>query len=200
MDIDFQDRILVARPNIKSPIFARTVIYIYQPENSDSIHGYILNMSLSPKYTSRWIKRIEWNYPDRCYYGGPVNHEVGHVIHSPDYCIDNTMPLNEYISMTTQKTIIDDINNMHGPTQFNLHLGHCVWHPLQLINEIQHDQWWITDIKEDMFFNHSEITKDKQWRKAIAAMACEETIELIDNIWPDRHKISLDISDFLEYK
>lgn len=160
----YQGKILIAMPRVKSRIFQHTVIYIHTDDSSGTL-GMITNHQVDSVQAKEWAETVGWDWPDRIFYGGPVDAHLGYVVHSPDYMRETTQSISRDISFTSGKSILDDISRGTGPLDFALIVGYCSWQPGQLQNEIERGDWFVSEYDAGFFYN--QINKDAAWEEAV---------------------------------
>ena len=86
------------------------------------------------------------NYPidSTVYFGGPVNLNVGFILHEANYKTERTLNISKDISLTSDNKIIRDIKKNNGPDNFKFTLGYAGWDKQQLSNEIENGDWIVT--------------------------------------------------------
>ena len=99
----------------------------------------------------------------RVFSGGPVQLEVGFVIHSADYHRPETVALTDRISMTSSVAILQDIGVKRGPAKILVAFGYAGWGPGQLEHEIEEHAWGIADAEPTLVFDED---KDNVWEDA----------------------------------
>ena len=77
----------------------------------------------------------------RIFAGGPVQPEIGFVIHSTDYHRPGTLDVNGRVAMTASREILRDIGNDNGPKQSLIAFGYAGWGPGQLEGELARRDW-----------------------------------------------------------
>jgi putative transcriptional regulator len=104
--------------------------------------------------------------------GGPVEPEVGFVVHSPDYRRPETVVVNDRLSMTSSLDILRDIGAKKGPAKVLVAFGYAGWGPDQLEGEIKVHAWGIAEADPTLVFDED---RDKVWDHAwsIAPTICK---------------------------
>lgn len=171
--------ILIASPKIKSGLFKQAVIYIHTSDETGAV-GVILNVPMDPHMAETWSKDIGWQFPERVHLGGPIERQLGYVLHSTDYAQTQSIHLNDYISYTGGKHIVADINRGIGPSKFLLVTGYCGWQPGQLVTEIQNGSWVVVDFDSDFFFQ--DLGREAGWEFAVHVAAQNKTTKLLDMV------------------
>ena len=112
---------------------------------------------------------------DLVYIGGPVNQNNISLLHTNDWSCDNTLKLNDDISLSSSKQIMQRFQNNDLPRKWRLFFGICGWPPNKLLNEINGDEpedkntsWCVANSNVDLVFNYD--TK-LQWSKALGDSA-----------------------------
>ena len=118
---DLRNHFLIAMPSINDPIFRKSLILICE-DNSDGTMGVIINKPIDDSLMSNIIldTSINNNFPEnsKIYLGGPVNLDVGFVIHESNYKTDQTLNISSELSITSDKKIVADIKQNSGPNNF----------------------------------------------------------------------------------
>src|SRR5262249_60098247 len=61
--------------------------------------------------------------------GGPVQPEIGFVVHSADYHRAETLAIDGRVAMTSSREILRDIANKQGPQKSLIAFGYAGWAP-----------------------------------------------------------------------
>jgi putative transcriptional regulator len=96
----------------------------------------------------------------RVFSGGPVQPEVGFVVHSAAYRRPETITVNDRLSMSSNLDILLDIGAKKGPAKILVAFGHAGWGPDQLEHEIQAHGWGITEADPALVFDED---REKVW-------------------------------------
>lgn len=172
-----EGKILVATPRVNGKIFRHTVIYIHADDDTGSV-GVMLNVPMDYEMAERWSKEINWQFPEKIYHGGPVERQLGYVIHSNEYAQESTIQLNEYLSYTSGPSIIRSINRGIGPHNFMLATGYCAWQPKQLRSEIENGMWKVVDFDIEYFFQ--DLDREHGWEFSVNVAAQNLTQNLLN--------------------
>ena len=95
------------------------------------------------------------------YFGGPVNLEMGLILHDSSYKIKETLNISRSIRLTSNKQIIEDIKLGNGPGLFRFSLGYAGWDGGQLEEEIEKGDWLIIPAKSKLVFSTPDLDKWK---------------------------------------
>src|SRR5947208_3324849 len=134
--VSFAGQFLVATPSMEDPRFARTVILIAR-HNKDGAFGLIINRPAAERPLSQLLEALgekgaPVNGTVRLFAGGPVQPELGFVIHSPDYHGPQTLEVDGRVSVTMSLDILRDIGAGKGPQKSLIEFGYAGWGSGQL--------------------------------------------------------------------
>ena len=96
----------------------------------------------------------------RVFSGGPVQPEVGFVVHSPDYRRPETVAITDRLSITSSIAILQDIGDKRGPAKVLVAFGYAGWGPGQLEHEIEERAWGIAEADPTLVFDED---RDNVW-------------------------------------
>ena len=160
-------QLLVAAPSMNDPYFERTVILIVQHSPSGSL-GIIINKPIREISIASLFEALNQNGGDvagdvRVFSGGPLQPEVGFVVHSPDYRRPETVAINDRVSVTSSLDILRDIGAKKGPAKILVAFGYAGWGPDQLEREIEVHAWGVAEADPALVFDED---RDKVWDRA----------------------------------
>ena len=160
-------QLLVAAPWIGDPRFERTVILIVEHGPGGAV-GIVINKPVGEQSLASVFKALGQKGGDvsgsvRVFSGGPVQLEVGFVIHSADYHRPETVALTDRISMTSSVAILQDVGVKRGPAKILVAFGYTGWGPGQLEHEIEEHAWGIAEAEPTLVFDED---KDNVWEDA----------------------------------
>src|SRR5258708_3237822 len=139
-------QILIASPELRDPRFDHTVILMVRHSPGGAL-GIVLNRPLGERPLASLLDDIgEKNSGAtgslRIFSGGPVQPEIGFVIHSTDYHRPETVEIDGRVAMTSSRQILRDIASRHGPEKILVAFGYAGWGPGQLENELRQRAWF----------------------------------------------------------
>jgi putative transcriptional regulator len=163
----FAGQLLVATPSMGDPRFERTVILIIQHSPSGAL-GIVINKPIGGTSIASVFEALGQKGSDvagdvRVFSGGPVQPEVGFVVHSVDYRRPETVAVNDRLSMTSSLDILRDIGTRRGPAKILVAFGYTGWGPNQLEREIDERAWGIVEADPALVFDED---RDKVWDRA----------------------------------
>ena len=160
-------QLLVAAPWISDPLFERTVILIIEHGPGGAV-GIVINKPIGEQPLASVFKALGQKGGDvtgsvRVFSGGPVQLEVGFVVHSTDYHRPETVALTDRISMTSSLAILQDIGVKRGPAKILVAFGYAGWGSGQLEHEIEEHAWGIAEADPTLVLDED---RDNVWEDA----------------------------------
>ena len=157
------DRCLIATPAIKDPIFASSLVYICEHNESGSM-GLVINHE-----TSQILDDVFQQLDIQCeddtiknqpvYVGGPVQLEQGFVLHSNAGHLQNSVEVSDGIHLTSSLDILQAVANGKGPQDYLVILGFSGWASGQLESELQQNSWLTAACDADLLFHQKPEDK-----------------------------------------
>jgi len=161
--------LLIASAQIQDPRFYHAVILVLQ-HNADGAFGIIINHPVAEEAIAKLLaaagedaRGVEGSI--QVLEGGPVQQELGFLVHSTDYHRAETMAVDGKVAMTASKDALRDVGNHQGPKKFFFALGYSGWGPSQLEGEIARRDWFTIPEDLELVF---DIARDTVWDRAIA--------------------------------
>ncbi len=162
--VSLAGQFLVATPSMEDPRFARTVILIAR-HNKDGAFGLIINRPAAERPLSQLLEALgekgsPVNGTVRLFAGGPVQPELGFVMHSPDYMGPQTLEVDGRVSVTMSLDILRDIATGKGPQKSLIMFGYAGWGSGQLEGEIARRSWTTAPADGKLIFDED---RSKLW-------------------------------------
>jgi putative transcriptional regulator len=161
--------LLIASAQIQDPRFYHAVVLILQ-HTKDGAFGIVINHQLASEKIATLLaatgdddKTVEGTIP--VFGGGPVQPELGFVVHSADYRTADTMPVDGKVAMTASKEALKDIGHGKGPKKCFFAFGYSGWGAGQLEGEIARNDWFTAPEDSALVFDDD---RDTVWDKALA--------------------------------
>jgi putative transcriptional regulator len=162
-------QLLIAAPTIGDPRFAHTVILMVRHDREGAF-GIVINRPVgeSPiasllEGAGEDVSGISGNV--RIFAGGPVQQELGFVVHSVEYRLDETLEVDGRVAMTANRQVLRDIGHNRGPVKSLFALGYAGWGPGQLEGELAHHDWFTTPAEPTLIFDDDRANL---WEDAMA--------------------------------
>jgi putative transcriptional regulator len=162
-------QLLIASPNIGDPRFAHTVILMVK-HDKDGAFGITINRPVGEKSIASLLGASGEDVSDiegtlRVFAGGPVQPELGFVIHSAEYRRNETIEVDERVAITGSRQILRDIGHKRGPQKSLFALGYAGWGPGQLENELARHDWFTAPEEPKLIFDDDRANL---WEDAMA--------------------------------
>lgn len=155
-----QNKLIIAMPQMKDPIFEQSVVYICHHDEQGAM-GLILNKPVSNMTFSELSSHIIEDAPPltsdfaekAIRIGGPVEDTQGFILHSADYkAKEQSTKTGENIYLNASIDLIMDIAKGEGPSRFISFLGYSGWSEGQLEREIMANGWLHCSVKPDFIW------------------------------------------------
>lgn len=166
---NFTHQCLIAMPAMADPRFARTLTYIIKHDEEGAV-GLIVNRPMD-LHVARLLKEInaEPVVPLRqpelpVLFGGPVNPQMGFVLHREIGHWSSTLPVADGIFVTSSRDILDAIAKGEGPQDYIVALGYAGWEPGQLEAEMAENAWLNCTADTDLLF---DLPFEERWQASI---------------------------------
>jgi putative transcriptional regulator len=162
-------QLLIASPTLRDPRFYHTVVLMVR-HNPGGAFGIVINRLLGERPLASVLAAMGEKDDGitgslRIFYGGPVQPEVGFVIHSADYHRDETIALSDHVGVTSSREILRDIATKHGPEKALVAFGYAGWASGQLEGELAQRAWYTAGQDSKLIFDED---RDKVWDDAVA--------------------------------
>ena len=162
-------QILIAAPTLRDPRFDHTVILMVR-HNTEGAFGIVINRPVGETPLKSVLAAIGEKDDSvtgslRIFYGGPVQPEVGFVLHSTDYQRDGTVKIDVSLAMTSSREILRDIASGHGPQKTLVAFGYAGWGAGQLEGELALHGWYTAPGDSKLVF---DTDREKVWDDAMA--------------------------------
>ena len=161
-------QLLVASPTMGDPRFVQTVILMVRHDRNGAL-GIVINRPLGDRPLAKLLEALGDKEAGvtgtvRIFAGGPVQPDVGFVLHSADYHRADTVDIDGHVAMTSSHEILRDIGNHRGPNKSLIAFGYAGWAPGQLEGELAHGFWFTTPQEAKLVFDDD---RDAVWDHAM---------------------------------
>jgi len=142
--INLTHHFLIAMPGMADPNFNGTLTYICDHSNQGAL-GVVVNRPIELDL-STLFEQIGLSLPQRLhgntvYFGGPVQTERGFVLHTPPLTFSSTLTVNDAVSLTSSKDVLEAVSQDAGPEKFMVSLDYEGRAAGQLEDEIKQNAW-----------------------------------------------------------
>ena len=161
-------QLLIASPTMSDPRFLQTVILMVRHDRNGAL-GIVINRPLGDRPLARLLEALGDKDATvagtvRIFAGGPVQPDIGFVVHSADYHRPDTLDIDGRVAMTSSREILRDIGNPRGPNKSLIAFGYAGWGPGQLEGELAHGFWFTTPQDANLVFDEN---RDEVWDQAM---------------------------------
>ena len=148
---------LIAMPSLQEGFFAGTIIYICE-HNENGALGIVLNrplsLTLSEMFEQIGIPLHQLNLGKMpVLLGGPAQPERGFVLHDTPGEWQSTLRINDRLSLTTSRDVLEAVGQGHGPRNLIVTLGYAGWAQGQLEHEMSENVWLTVTASERILFD-----------------------------------------------
>jgi putative transcriptional regulator len=162
-------QLLIAAPTIGDPRFAHTVILMVRHDQEGAL-GIVINRPVGERSIAALLEATGHDEADvagtlRVFAGGPVQPELGFVVHSAEYRRAETVDVDGRVAMTASRQVLLDIGHNQGPEKSLFALGYAGWGPGQLDGELARHDWFTTPEEPKLVFDDD---REKLWEDAMA--------------------------------
>jgi putative transcriptional regulator len=166
-------QLLVAMPGMSDPRFEKAVVYMCVHSLEEGAMGLIVNKPLPEVRFGDILENLKITArSNNCaqiqvHRGGPVQTQLGFILHSGDYQKDGTLAVDSEISLSTTTDILRAIAEGTGPHRNLMALGYAGWDSRQLDDEIKRNAWLNVPADPDLLFS---TDYEGKWSKALAKL------------------------------
>lgn len=160
---------LIATPAMRDPRFDRAVILMVR-HDGDGAMGIVINRPLGEKPLADVLAALgaadaTASGDVRIFLGGPVQPEIGFVIHGADYRRPETLEVGARLAATPSHEVLRDIARNAGPMKSLVAFGYAGWAPGQLEAELVRGVWYTAPADPGLVFDDD---RGKVWEHATA--------------------------------
>jgi len=167
-------QLLVAEPELDDPNFDHTVVLVLR-HGPDGAQGLVVNRPYGKAPTAELLRRL--GQPGRgvegeteFFYGGPVQPEIGMVLHDTGYASADTRRITTELAVTSNPAILADIAAGKGPKRALALLGYAGWTAGQLESELAQGAWFTVPADPALIFAPDP---NRSWEHASARKGIE---------------------------
>lgn len=162
-------QLLVATPDIGDPRFEHAVILMIGHDRNGAF-GITINRPLGKHSIADLLESIGETHDGvtgqvPIFAGGPVQEQIGFILHSPDYHEAGTKAVGEGVALTSSAAILRVIGRGKGPKKALVAFGYAGWQPGQLEAEMDQHAWVTAPLDPNLIF---DTDPDKIWDLAWA--------------------------------
>jgi putative transcriptional regulator len=167
--VSLAGQLLIAAPTMGDPRFYHAVILVVR-DDKDGAVGIVINHPVGERTIESLLEGTGDRTSDvegslRVFAGGPVQPELGFVVHTADYKRPETQKVDGQVAMTASPQILRDIGHHKGPKQSLFAFGYAGWGPGQLAAEMARHDWFTTPEEPKLVF---DADRPGLWEDAMA--------------------------------
>lgn len=167
-------KLLVATPEMADPRFAEAVIFM-AVHNEQGAMGLIVNKPVKALLFVDLFDLLDIEGPRldgelEVHFGGPVEPQLGFVLHSRDMMLEAHELVAGDLAVTTDVDMLAAIAGGRGPAQHLFALGYAGWGPAQLDGELGRGDWHVIAADAALVFADDP---GKTWQRALAAVSTD---------------------------
>lgn len=165
-------QLLIATPEMGDPRFQQTVILMVK-HSKDGAFGIAINRPVAERSLASVLAAIGMNEPNvegsvRLYAGGPVQTEIGFIVHSGEYRRPETIDVDGHVAVTSSAEVLRDIAQKRGPQKSIVAFGYAGWGPGQLERELAQHGWFTAPLDTKLIF---DAAPESIWEQALTRRA-----------------------------
>src|SRR6201993_2466304 len=157
-------QLLIAAPTIGDPRFAHTVILMVRHDKEGAL-GIVINRPVGERSIAALLEATGHDDSDvagilRVFAGGPVQTELGFVLHSAEYRRAETVDVDGRVAMTASRQVLLDIGHNQGPEKRLFALRYAGWGIGQPAGEHARYNWFAPPEEPRLVFDDD---REKLW-------------------------------------
>jgi putative transcriptional regulator len=164
-------QVLIAAPSMRDPRFDHAVVLMVRHSPEGAL-GIVINHPIGERPFAKILEAIGEKDDTVTgnmviFSGGPVQPEIGFVVHSSDYRRSETADIDGHVAMTpaTREVLRDIILGKHGPEKSLVAFGYAGWGPGQLEGELAMRAWFTGPESAKLIFDED---REKVWDDAMS--------------------------------
>ncbi|HXU93648.1 MAG TPA: YqgE/AlgH family protein [Gallionella sp.] len=156
-DFNLTNHFLIAMPSQQEGVFGGTLTYICE-HNENGALGIVVNKPISLTLGEMFDQiNIPLHEPKLqkmpLHFGGPVQTERGFVLHDTEGEWQSSLRINDKLTLTTSKDILQALGEGKGPRHLLVTLGYAGWDQGQLEHEMSENAWLSVPATEHILFD-----------------------------------------------
>ena len=172
----FVNHFLIAMPELRDPNFNRTVTLICQHDANGAL-GVVINrpldhLTLKDVFDQLDLSTLtsESTAKSPVYYGGPVQQELGLVLHEGVGDWGSTLVIGDNLGLTSSRDVLESLSRSDGPSHSLMTLGYAGWGKGQLEQEMQENAWLSVEADCEIIFS---VPAQQRWTAAASKIGID---------------------------
>jgi putative transcriptional regulator len=156
-EFSLSGQLLIAMPNLLDPSFAGSVVYLCEHSNKGAM-GLVINRPTDLDIQNL-LKKIDVTVPETfstpfpVMMGGPVAADRGFVLHTEPLHWSSSVKVNDELSLTTSRDILEAVARGDAPDKWLITLGYAGWGEGQLEQELAQNAWLTVPANHTILFD-----------------------------------------------
>lgn len=176
-EFSLSGQLLIAMPNMLDPSFAGSVVYLCEHSGKGAM-GLVINRPTDLDIQSLLEKidlNVEGTLPSHfpVMMGGPVAGERGFVLHTEPLNWNSSLKVNDEISLTTSRDILEAVARGKAPCKWLITLGYAGWGEGQLEEELAQNAWLTVPANHEILF---DTPLEERFTTAYAMLGIDPTL------------------------
>lgn len=176
-EFSLSGQLLIAMPNMLDPSFAGSVVYLCEHSGKGAM-GLVINRPTDLDIHNLLEKidlEIEANLPTHfpVMMGGPVASERGFVLHTQPLDWNSSLKVNDELSLTTSRDILEAVARGEAPGKWLITLGYAGWGEGQLEEELAQNAWLTVPATHEILF---DTPLEARFSSAYAMLGIDPTL------------------------
>ena len=167
---------LIAMPELRDPNFNRTVTLICQHDENGAL-GVVINRPLDHLTLKDVFDQLDLSTltsentaKSPIYYGGPVQQELGLVLHEGVGDWGSTLVVGDNLGLTSSRDVLESLSRSDGPSHSLMTLGYAGWGKGQLEQEMQENAWLSVEADCEILFS---VPAQQRWTAAASKIGID---------------------------
>ena len=172
----FVNHFLIAMPELRDPNFNRTVTLICQHDENGAL-GVVINrpldhLTLKDVFNQLDLSTLtsESTAKSPVYYGGPVQQELGLVLHEGVGDWGSTLVIGDNLGLTSSRDVLESLSRSDGPSHSLMTLGYAGWGKGQLEQEMQENACLSVEADCEILFS---VPAQQRWTAAASKIGID---------------------------
>ncbi|MDA3869672.1 MAG: YqgE/AlgH family protein [Gammaproteobacteria bacterium] len=158
---------VIAMPSLMDANFNQTVTYICE-HNEDGAFGVVINRKSDITFDDIIFHmdiapHTRHTPHENIYHGGPMQQDRGFILHQSTGKWASSLKINEQLTLTTSRDVLEAIACNEGPEQAIITLGYAGWASGQQEQDMANNAWLSCPADEQIIF---EVPAEQRWQAA----------------------------------
>lgn len=148
---------IIAMPSLMNSYFDQSVTYMCEHDKNGAfgiVINHVTDITLQDVISEiNNTQKTSAACSQNLFVGGPVQQDRGFILHKSDGVWASTLKVNDEVSLTTSRDILESIAADKGPEDYVIALGYAGWAPGQLEQEFLDNSWLSCSANNEIIFH-----------------------------------------------